>query len=227
MQSSLTVGDVAVAEEPSVPAISWAPIFAGAVAAAAVTLLLMLVGGGLGLTSISPWSGESVSATSFGVGAGVWLVLTQWFASAIGGDMTGRLRTKWVAVHTDEAFFRDTAHGLLAWAVATLIVAGVMTSAVSSIVGSGVQAASTVASGAALGATAGADEMSEGASMYYVDMLFRRPANAAATADAATAEFSASEASRILLSAAASGELPDAPQGRRPARVGPHRRARG
>jgi len=55
--------------------------------------------------------------------AAIWLIITQWLASALGGYLTGRLRTKWVGIRTDEVFFRDTAHGFLAWALATVLVA--------------------------------------------------------------------------------------------------------
>src|SRR4029079_17235113 len=111
-------------EEASQSAIAWGPIFAGAFAAAAATAVLMLLGSGLGLTLISPWSGESVSLTTVAASTAIWIVVVQWLSSAIGGYLSGRLRTKWVGVHTDEVFFRDTAHGFMAWAVSTLLVIG-------------------------------------------------------------------------------------------------------
>ena len=58
----------------------------------------------------------------------------QAIASGMGGYLAGRLRTKWVAVHTDEVFFRDTAHGFLTWAVAVVIAASLLTTAASSLV---------------------------------------------------------------------------------------------
>ena len=121
-----------------------------------------------------------------------------------------RLRAKWVDVHTDETFFRDTAHGFMAWALATLLVVFVLGAAVSSAIGAGVQAASTVASGAAVGASAGAASNSSadsGATSYFVDALFRpdasRPAAPGAEGDAAAA----AQASRILIASAATGEV--------------------
>ena len=78
---------------------------------------------GLGLSTVSPWSWSNPSPTTFGTVAGIWLIVTQWLASALGGYLTGRLRTKWVGIRTDEVFFRDTAHGFLAWALATVLVA--------------------------------------------------------------------------------------------------------
>ena len=115
-------------------AVSWAAVFAGAAAAAALSLCLMLLGTGLGLSAMSPWAEEGVSGKTLGVGTGVWLVLIHVLASALGGYIGGRLRTKWVSLETDEVAFRDTAHGFLTWAVSILLTAGVLTSAVTTIV---------------------------------------------------------------------------------------------
>ena len=130
--------------ESSSSAVSWAPIIAGAFAATVVTLVLMLVGAGLGLTMVSPWPGESSSASTVSIYAAIWLVIVQWVSSAVGGYLTGRLRTKWVGIHTDEVFFRDTAHGFITWALATVVVAFMLSSTVSSLVSGATQAASNV-----------------------------------------------------------------------------------
>ncbi|TIR30971.1 MAG: hypothetical protein E5X35_19545, partial [Mesorhizobium sp.] len=114
MQSTLTAVDVSAPTESSSTAVSWGPIVAGAFAASGLTLILMLLGSGLGLTMVSPWSGLSTSVTTFAASTAAWLIIVQWLSSAAGGYLAGRLRTKWVGVHTDEVFFRDTAHGFLA-----------------------------------------------------------------------------------------------------------------
>ena len=101
--------------------VSWAAVAAGAVATAALTLLLVAFGAGLGLSAISPWSDSGVSASTFNIGTGIYLIIVGVMSSAIGGYLAGRLRTKWIGVHSNEVFFRDTAHGFLAWAFATLI----------------------------------------------------------------------------------------------------------
>src|SRR6201991_342589 len=106
-------------------AVSWAAIAAGAVAAAALTLLLLALGAGLGLSSISPWAGSGVSATTFKVGAGIYLCCVAVMASAVGGYLAARLRTRWTGLDTNEVFFRDTAHGLTTWAFATVLSASV------------------------------------------------------------------------------------------------------
>jgi hypothetical protein len=129
-------------------AVAWSAVFAGAASAAALSLILLILGTGLGLSSISAWSGEGVSAATFGVSTIVWICLMALLSSGLGGYLAGRLRTRWLNTHADEVHFRDTAHGFLAWALATLITASVLASAVGSILHSGVQASASVASGA-------------------------------------------------------------------------------
>lgn len=163
--------------------ISFAAIVGGAVAAIAATLILVALGAALGFASISPWS-DGATAASVGVGAGIWLVVTQWLSSAFGGYLTGRLRTKWALHSSDEVFFRDTAHGFMAWALATVFVTGLAMF----IAGGAANMAATVGAGAAEGAAQGADAEPMG---YFVDTLFRAP-----PADAATAPSPASTASQ-------------------------------
>ncbi len=139
----------------SASAVSWGAILAGAAAAAALSLILLILGVGLGLSSVSPWTQVGVSATTFGVTTILWITFTQLAASGMGGYLAGRLRTKWISVHTDEVYFRDTAHGFLAWAVASLATAALLSSVIGSIIGTGVQAGATAASGA-VAATAAA-----------------------------------------------------------------------
>ena len=102
-------------------AVSWSAILAGGIAAAALTLLLLAVGMGLGFTVVSPWSDAGISVATFKLGTGVYLIVVAMVSSTIGGYLAGRLRTKWTGTHTDEVFFRDTAHGFLAWAFATVL----------------------------------------------------------------------------------------------------------
>jgi hypothetical protein len=200
-------------------AVSWGAIFAGATAAAALSLILLILGVGLGLSSVSPFSGMGASATTFGVSTIVWLTFTQLAASGIGGYLAGRLRTRWAGTHTDEVYFRDTAHGFLAWAIATLATAAMLTSAIGTIVGTSATAAGSVAGGAATTAavvapaTAGALK-SDGAGMgngYFVDSLFRKDASALASAPVAGTPDAApmgAEAGRIFASGLEAGALP-------------------
>ena len=130
------------AAESGRSAVSWAAVLAGALVAIAASMILIALGSGLGFAAASPWPGAAPAAETFAMAAAIWLIVTQWVSSALGGYITGRLRTKWTNVHTHEVFFRDTAHGLLAWAVATVIVAAV---AFSTTVGVASTAAATSA----------------------------------------------------------------------------------
>ena len=183
--------------------VSWAAIIGGAVNAVAITLLLVALGSGIGLSSVSPWSSANPSATTFTLLAAVWLIIVQWLSSGLGGYLAGRTRTKWVGIHTHEAFFRDTAHGFLAWALASLLVAAFATSTVSSAVSSAGRAISSVAGGAASGATQAAASQTSGPDGYFLDTLFRKdqPDANAASQDARA------EAGRILTRAISNGTL--------------------
>ena len=178
--------------------VSWGAIFAGAAGAAALSLILLILGVGLGLSSVSPWAQAGIAAGTFGVSTIIWIIFTQLAASGIGGYLAGRLRSKWTGVHTDEVYFRDTAHGFLAWAIATLVTAALLASAIGSIVSGGVQAGAAIVGGAAstaavaAGSTAavaarstaaGGSMMASGeqGSSYAVDALFRRDIGAAQT----------------------------------------------
>jgi hypothetical protein len=203
-----------LAERPApASAVSWGAILAGAAAAAALSLILLLLGVGLGLSAISPWSQAGIAATTLGLSTILWLTLTQLVASGMGGYLAGRLRVKWLAVHSDEVFFRDTAHGFLAWAVATLVTAAVLTSTIASIVGGAVQAGTAVSSGLAGAATGvAADKAGEGSGPmdYLLDVLFRKDANASAAAgsnDAASPP-SVAEVSRVFVNSLGAGALP-------------------
>lgn len=152
-------------------AASWASIAAGAVATAALTLALLALGAGLGLSSISPWADSGVSAATFKTATGIYLVLVAVMSSAIGGYLAARLRTRWVGFEPDEVFFRDTAHGFIAWAFATVISAAALGAATTQILGG---------AAARIGTAAGQAAASVTPSQLYVDRLFRTDAPPAA-----------------------------------------------
>lgn len=185
-----------------VSAVSWAAIIGGAIAAIAITLLLVALGSGIGLSSVSPWSAANPSATTFTLLAAVWLIIVQWLSSATGGYLAGRLRTKWVGLHTDEVFFRDTAHGFMAWALATVLVVLFASSAASSAVGTVGRALSGTAGSAVAGAAQAAASQPDQAG-YFLDVLFRKdqPDTSTSPQDARM------EASRIVAKAVANGNL--------------------
>jgi len=184
-------------------AVSWAAVIAGGVAAIAITVLLVALGTGIGLSSVSPWTSSNPSATTFTLLAAVWLIIVQWLSSGLGGYLAGRLRTKWTALHTDEVFFRDTAHGFLAWALATMVVAAFATSSVTSAVSSAGRAISGVAGSAASMATQTAANQPSDSSGYFLDTLFRKdqPDTNISSPDARA------EAGRIVARAITNGNL--------------------
>jgi len=157
---------VAVGSEAQSSGVSWPAVIGGAFVTAALSLILLALGTGLGLSSVSPWSNAGASASTISTAAIIWLIVMQIISAAMGGYLAGRLRTKWASIHTDEVYFRDTAHGFLAWSVAFVATAAFLTTAATAMVGS---AASAAAGGAAAATVAQPDD----ANGYFVDSLFR------------------------------------------------------
>lgn len=207
-------------------AVSWGAILAGAAGGAALSLILLMLGTGLGLSSVSPWASYGVTATTFGVSTILWLTFTQVAASGMGGYLAGRLRTRWLSVDTDEVYFRDTAHGFLAWAIGSLATAALLTSVIGSIVSGGIQAGASMAGGAATATAGGA--VAVGAEVvkpnsdssplgYFVDSLFRKDMNSSGVSGTGVTPADAlnpptagllSEVTRIFIYALHSGPLP-------------------
>jgi hypothetical protein len=181
--------------------VSWAAVIAGAFVAAALSLALLALGTGIGLSSVSPWANAGASASAIGWTAIGWLVLMQLIASSVGGYLAGRLRTKWVSVHTHEVYFRDTAHGFLVWAVGLVITAAFLTSAATALVGG-------AAAGAAAANASGSDQSGNGfgSNEYLVDRLLRTNSNGSEKDNAAVR----SEIGPILAQALREGSLPPA-----------------
>lgn len=165
---SMTEIDIVTAGDAET-AVSWKAIIAGAVTSAAITLILVAFGVGVGFSVISPWSGQGVSATTFTIAGGIYLIVVAMLSSTIGGYLAGRLRPLWSSVHAHERYFRDSAHGLVTWALATGLVITVLGGATTALVG---------ATGAGIAAAG-----SQPADMY-VDMLLRSTPGAAPAAQA-------------------------------------------
>jgi hypothetical protein len=178
--------------EDAASGVSWTSIVAGAVVAAAISLALFAFGAGLGLSSVSPWADSGVSASTFRNAAGVYLVIVAVMSSAIGGYLAARLRTKWTRIHTDEVFFRDTASGLIAWALATVLSASILGAATTHIV-------SGAASGLASAAAQAAPAVSP--AQVFVDHLFRPDQSVAPNAaSAGNNEAARAEVQRLWMS---------------------------
>jgi len=156
-----------VAIDDAHSAVSWKAILAGTVASAALTLVLVAFGVGVGFSVISPWGGSGVSATTFTIGAGIYLIVIAMLSSTVGGYLAGRLRSRWSSVHEHERYFRDSAHGVLVWALTTVVTATFLGGAVTGIIGATGSGIATVAR--------------SGAADIYVDQMLRTaPARAAA-----------------------------------------------
>lgn len=193
--------------EASSSGVAWPAVIGGAFAAAALSLILLALGSGFGLASVSPWSNAGASATTFTVMTAVWLIVTQWLASSLGGYLTGRLRTKWVGLHSHEVFFRDTANGFLTWATASVIGAAFLASAASSVVSGTATMVAGVASGAAAGVSQGATRPGvtiADPTAYFVDSLYRtdHPSANGLEGDVRL------QSTRILLNGIRNGDVP-------------------
>src|SRR3954462_2997549 len=81
--------------ESSVSAVTWPAIFGGAFVAAAVSIVLVALGSGLGLATVSPWRGSGATANGIAWMTAAWFIGVQWFSSGVGGYLAGRLRAKW------------------------------------------------------------------------------------------------------------------------------------
>jgi hypothetical protein len=153
--------------------VSWSAVIAGAFVTAALSLILLALGTGLGLSSVSPYSGSGISASTIGKSAIIWLIVMEILSSAMGGYLAGRLRTKWASIHSDEVYFRDTAHGFLAWATAFVITVAFLATAATAMIGSG--STWTNQAGTASAGQSRAEGLDPNA--YFVDSLFRADAN--------------------------------------------------
>jgi hypothetical protein len=150
--------------EANASGVSWSAVFAGGSVIAALSLILLALGTGLGFASVSIWPGSGVSASTVGAGAILWLIVTQLLSASMGGYLAGRLRTKWAGIHSNEVYFRDTAHGFLAWSVALVVSAAFLASAAAAFVGSSANSGS-----AGNQASSGGSETNT----YFADSLFR------------------------------------------------------
>ena len=172
-------GTMTLADTPS--AVSWRAILAGTIAAAAISLLMVAFGVGVGFSVVSPWADQGLSSTTFTIAAGVYLIVLAMIPSTIGGYIAGRLRAQWQTVHAHERYFRDFAHGFLVWALATVVIAAFLGGAMTHLL-SGAAAGLPAAAGAA-GASAGSSAPTD----VYVDRLLRTGASQATAAAATTA----------------------------------------
>jgi hypothetical protein len=183
-------------------------VFAGAVCAAALSFVLLVLGFGLGMSASSPWSDAGVSASTLGISSILWLTFTQIAASGLGGYIAGRLRVRWVGLHTTETYFRDTAHGLISWSVATLVAVFLVGSSVTSVISGGAKAGAAVVSGGASAVSSvNTDKLSDNVSNYLTDTLLRKDPSATNT-EQASAEIK-QELSTLIVHDLSDGDISD------------------
>ena len=164
---SMPVTEIVIDDETST--LCWGAVIAGGIAAAAVTLVLLAFGVGIGFTVTSPWADQGLSSTTLTISAGVYMVVVAMLASTVGGYLAGRLRARWPGVHQDEAYFRDTAHGFMAWALATVLSASVLGGATTHILAG-------ASAGAVPAAAATAANSNGSPTDIYVDRMLRNDA---------------------------------------------------
>jgi hypothetical protein len=123
---------------------------------------------------VSPWAGMGASAATVGVSAVIWVVAVQWLSSGMGGFLAGRMRTKWVRLHSHEVFFRDTAHGFAAWSLATVAGAVLFALATAHGVAGAARGAADAAALAAVASPPAPGMRGPGGEQdYFVDLLLR------------------------------------------------------
>ncbi|WP_409567350.1 PhnA-like protein [Methylobacterium sp. J-092] len=121
--------------------VSWGAVIAGAVIALVAQVILNMVGLGIGLSTVDPTGNGTPTAGSLSSGAGIWFVISGILAATAGGWLAGRLSGK--PARTTTAY-----HGLLAWAVSTLVVVYLLSSAVGGMVSGASSAVSNTLGGA-------------------------------------------------------------------------------
>ena len=175
--------------------LEWGPVIAGAIGAAAISLVLFTFGSAIGLSVVSPWPEHGMSATAFMVIAALFAAIVQVGSFAAGGYLAGRMRSPWLSGVESERHFRDGSYGFAVWALGLLIGASIAvsgaTGALKTVVQSTAVAAGATAAGAASAAPGVMNRVATDPSDYAIDLLMRpaptaAAATAAAPADAAT-----------------------------------------
>jgi hypothetical protein len=189
------------------PYVDWAAIIAGAILASAIAFVLLTFGSAIGLTATSPFKGEGLPGTALAVAIALWVLAVEIFSFIAGAYLAGRLLRRRLDATGSEAEMRDASHGLLVWALGTLIGAYLAASAISGIARGGAEAARTAGSSAVTASTAGAQGRAATASDplgYVADKLLRSDTPPADV----DPEASRAEVVRILAAGAVTGEVP-------------------
>jgi hypothetical protein len=183
--------------------LDWPAVFAGAVVASAISLVLVTFGSAIGLSLTSPFDNAGMSAVGLAIALGLWLVWVQVSSFMAGGYVTGRMRRRAYDATEHESDVRDGMHGLVMWGTGVLV--GALFLALSA--GGAATTAATAAGGAAQAAVEKMANVAQGTNplSQAVDTAFRtsRP-EAANSADARN------EAMAIMARGIANGDIPEA-----------------
>jgi hypothetical protein len=183
------------------PRISWGAILAGAVVAIAVGSMLNVLGLAIGATTVdAAVPGETPSASSFGIGAGIWLLLANLIGLAIGGYVAARLSG--TADGTDA-----TLHGLAVWATSFLIAAVLLGNVVAGTASTAFGAVSSVVGGVASGAGSAVSAVAEQANPQALIDRARLALSGPSEPARMTTEQRASEISGLIGTRVTSGSL--------------------
>lgn len=130
----------AVATHPTNDAtyVDWAAILAGAIVAYALLIVLTTFGAGAGLSMVSPEAGEGVSLRWVVLSGGLWLIWTSVTSFAAGGYLAGRMRRRVGDANEDEVETRDGGHGVVVWALGTVLAVVMATSGAVNFLGASV-----------------------------------------------------------------------------------------
>lgn len=134
--------------------ISWAAIIGGVILVVTTQLLLSLLGAGIGLDTVNTNAGTTPDASSLGIGAGAWWIISSIIALAFGGYAAA-----WLA--GIELRWDGLLHGLITWGIATLLTVWLLSSAIGGIVGGGASALGGLASAAGSGVKSAAQPIAQ------------------------------------------------------------------
>lgn len=184
------------------PRVSWGAIMAGAVIAVMIGLMLNILGTAIGVTAVDAVEGGTPDASTFGIGAAVWLLLATLIGLGVGAYAAARLSG--TADKTDAAL-----HGVGVWAIGFLLSAVLVGNLIGSAASSAFTTASSLVGGAAQTAgsavSAAADQVNPQAA------LDRARASLSGSSDPArmTTEQRGAEITSILANGVSSGGLSD------------------
>lgn len=131
---------------PSLPSrVSWGAIIAGAVIAVVIGFMLNILGVAVGATAVDAVNRDTPSASTFGIGAGIWLLVANLIGLAVGGYVAARFSG--TADDTDGVL-----HGLSVWGIGYLLSAVLLGNIIAGTASTAVQGASSILGGVAQGA---------------------------------------------------------------------------